>query len=92
MSLVSTRAPAGVGGAVLWHDFVYDNPRNPDVRAVPLARVRALFPAAQVQAQRVTLAPPIGRAACRVSPALYPLLNAVALLRTHVLCTLAKPL
>ena len=80
------------GGAVLWHDFVYDNPRNPDVRAVLLKRVRALFPEAQVQAQRVTLAPPLGRAACRVSPALYPLLNAVPLLRTHVLCTLTKPL
>ena len=80
------------GGAVLWHDFVYDNPRNPDVRAVPLQRVRELFPEAQMRKQRVTLAPPLGRPACRVSPALYPLLNAVPLLRTHVLCTLAKPL
>lgn len=80
------------GGVVLWHDFVYNNPRNPDVRAVPLERVRALFPDAQMQAQRVTLAPPLGRAACRVSPALYPLLNSIPLLRTHRLCTLAKPL
>ncbi|MBF5003277.1 class I SAM-dependent methyltransferase [Diaphorobacter caeni] len=80
------------GGAVLWHDFVYDNPRNPDVRAVPLQRVRALFPEARMRSERVTLAPPLGRAACRVSPALYPLLNTIALLRTHVLCTLAKPL
>jgi hypothetical protein len=34
------------GGAVLWYDFTVDNPRNPDVRGVPLARVRALFPQA----------------------------------------------
>ncbi|QIL78707.1 class I SAM-dependent methyltransferase [Diaphorobacter sp. HDW4A] len=80
------------GGVVLWHDFVYDNPRNPDVRAVPLTRVRALFPEAHVRSERITLAPPLGRAACRMSPALYPLLNAIPLLRTHVLCTLAKPL
>ncbi|QNP47998.1 methyltransferase domain-containing protein [Diaphorobacter aerolatus] len=80
------------GGAVLWHDFVYDNPRNPDVRAVPLKRLRELFPEARIEARRITLAPPLGRAACRVSPALYPLLNAVPLLRTHVLCLLSKPL
>ena len=29
------------GGAVLWYDFTVNNPRNPDVRGVPLARVRA---------------------------------------------------
>ena len=32
------------GGAVVWYDFIVDNPRNPDVRGVPLARVRELFP------------------------------------------------
>ena len=33
------------GGAVLWYDFTLNNPRNPDVRGVPLARVRAAMPA-----------------------------------------------
>src|SRR5450432_2637587 len=47
------------GGGVLWYDFTVDNPRNADVRGVPLARVRALFPYGYVQARRVTLAPPI---------------------------------
>ena len=78
------------GGGVLWYDFTVDNPRNPDVRGVPLARVRALFPQARVQAQRITLAPPIARTVTRVHPALYTLLNTVPLLRTHVLCWLAK--
>ena len=32
------------GGSILWYDFVYNNPRNKDVRGVPLKRVRALFP------------------------------------------------
>jgi SAM-dependent methyltransferase len=78
------------GGGVLWYDFTVDNPRNPDVRGVPLARIRTLFPAGRVQAQRVTLAPPIARAATRVHPALYTLCNALPILRTHVLAWIEK--
>ena len=79
------------GGGVLWYDFTVDNPRNPDVRGVPLARVRQLFPLGDVQARRITLAPPIARAVTRVHPSLYTLFNTVALLRTHVLAWIAKP-
>jgi len=79
------------GGGVLWYDFTVDNPRNPDVRGVPLARVRALFPYARVQAQRVTLAPPLARAVTRLHPALYTVFNTIPLLRTHVLAWIAKP-
>ena len=79
------------GGAVLWYDFTFDNPRNPDVRGVPLARVRALFPEGRIDAHRVTLAPPIARRLCRVHPSLYTLFNALPLLRTHLLCWIAKP-
>jgi len=79
------------GGAVLWYDFTVNNPRNRDVRGVPLARVRALFPEGRVDARRVTLAPPLARAVTRVHPALYTLFNTVPLLRTHVLCWISKP-
>jgi SAM-dependent methyltransferase len=78
------------GGHVLWYDFTVDNPRNPDVRGVPLARVRALFPQGRVSAERVTLAPPLARTVCRVHPGLYPVFNALPLLRTHVLAWVAK--
>ena len=27
------------GGGVLWYDFTVNNPRNPDVRGVPMKRV-----------------------------------------------------
>lgn len=79
------------GGGVLWYDFTVDNPRNRDVRGVPIERVRALFPQGQVTARRLTLAPPIARAVVRLHPALYTLFNTVPLLRTHVLCWIAKP-
>ena len=80
------------GGAVLWYDFTIDNPFNADVRGVPLARVRALFPAARVTTRRVTLAPPLARALCRVHPSLYTLFNTLPWLRTHVLAWIEKPL
>jgi len=79
------------GGAVLWYDFTLDNPRNPDVRGMPLSRVRALFPAGHVTARRVTLAPPVARAVIRVHPALYTLFNLLPVLRSHALCWIAKP-
>jgi SAM-dependent methyltransferase len=79
------------GGGVLWYDFTVDNPRNPDVRGVPLPRVAQLFPQALVHARRVTLAPPLARAACALHPGLYTLLNVLPWLRTHVLAWLGKP-
>ncbi|RZJ51662.1 MAG: class I SAM-dependent methyltransferase [Acidovorax sp.] len=77
------------GGGVLVYDFVVDNPRNPDVRRVPLQELQALFPAAQLQSRRLTLAPPIARRlpAWMIAPAsqlLHPL-------RTHRLTWAAKP-
>jgi SAM-dependent methyltransferase len=75
------------GGAVIWYDFTVDNPRNPDVRGVPLARVRQLFPEGRLAARRVTLAPPLARA----MPAAYPLFNLVPWLRTHRLVLIEKP-
>ena len=78
------------GGGVLWYDFTVDNPRNRDVRGVPLRRVQALFPQARVQARRVTLAPPIARAVSRLHPSLYTVFNALPPLRTHLLCWIAK--
>ena len=79
------------GGAVLWYDFTYDNPRNPDVRGVPLRRVRALFPAGRICARRVTLAPPIARRVVRLHPAAWRLFNALPMLRTHLMAWIEKP-
>ena len=79
------------GGAVLCYDFTVNNPRNPDVRGVRLARLRQLFPQARIDARRVTLAPPLARAICRIHPGLYSVLNTVPWLRTHLLAWVGKP-
>lgn len=79
------------GGGVLWYDMRVDNPRNPDVRGVPLAQVAALFPQGRLRAQRLTLAPPLARVVSRWHPAAYTLANALPFLRTHLLVWIQKP-
>lgn len=79
------------GGGIWWYDFTRDNPRNADVRGVPLARVAALFPHGTIRHWRVTLAPPLARAVCGVHPALYGVFDVLPLLRTHALCWIGKP-
>jgi len=78
------------GGGILWYDFTYNNPKNPDVRGVPVRHIRELFPQAEIIIKRVTLAPPIGRIATRLNPNLYTILNIFPFLRTHVLCWIRK--
>ena len=53
-------------------------------------RLRQLFPEGGVLHRRVTLAPPLARAVCRLHPSLYTVFNALPLLRTHVLAWIAK--
>lgn len=67
-------------GMVLWYDFIYNNPRNKDVKGVGVEEVRHLFPALDISFSKITLAPPIGR---RVGN-LYSIFNLLPLLRTHV--------
>ena len=77
-------------GGVLWYDFTFDNPHNPDVRGVPLRRVKALFPHGTIDSISVTLAPPISRLVCRLHPGLYGIVNVLSFLRTHVMCWIGK--
>jgi SAM-dependent methyltransferase len=78
------------GGGILWCDFVYDNPRNPDVRGVGLSRIRELFPCGTLTAWKMALAPPISRRVTRLSPKLYSFFNSFPFLRTHILAWIAK--
>ncbi len=83
------------GGAVLWYDFAFDNPRNPDVLGVDAQAIRRLFPEGRASIRRITLAPPIARLCLRLPGALglfvYRGLAAIPLLRTHLLAWIEKP-
>jgi len=79
-----------IGRGMLWYDFVYDNPRNPDIRGVQLQQVKALFPNAKIHHWCLTLAPPISRLVTRFHPAMYTLFNAFPFFRTHVLYWIEK--
>lgn len=79
------------GGRILWYDFSFNNPRNPDVRGIGKREIRALFPGLEIKTKRVTLAPPLGRIVAPFSIVLYYLLSRVRPLCTHLLCLLRKP-
>jgi hypothetical protein len=75
------------GGYILWYDFIYNNPKNDQVRKVTAQEMLALYPGAKhSEIYKITLAPPIGR---RVGK-LYGLFN-FPFLRTHILALLQKP-
>jgi hypothetical protein len=75
---------------VLWYDFAYNNPRNPDVLGVPLREVRVLFSGGRIMARLITLAPPLARLVCPIHPALYSVFGVLPFLRTHWLCWIRK--
>lgn len=79
------------GGGLLWYDFRYDSPSNPNVRGVRASRVRELFPTLRGSFLRLTLLPPLARRLGPVTGFGYPALSALPFLRSHLLALLVKP-
>jgi ubiquinone/menaquinone biosynthesis C-methylase UbiE len=78
------------GGAVISYDFrIARDPRH--TRPIRRDDLAALFPDLEVDARRVTLAPPIARALAGRSWVLCELLETIPALRTHELVVLRKP-
>jgi ubiquinone/menaquinone biosynthesis C-methylase UbiE len=77
-------------GVIIWYDFVYDNPRNHNVRGIGVTGVRRLFPGLSMTYRRVTLAPPLARLVVPISETLANWLHAVPLLRTHIVAILRR--
>jgi SAM-dependent methyltransferase len=78
------------GGALVWYDFRFDNPRNPAVRGIGRRQLRALFPGLGGEIRSLTLAPPLARL---IAPRSYPaavLLSGLPFLRTHLLAVLTR--
>jgi len=85
--IVRVMAP---GGALLWYDFAYNNPRNPNVQAIARAEIKRLFPALRGEIRAITLAPPLARAIAPRWWTLATFLEAIPLLRSHLIAVLIK--
>lgn len=77
-------------GALLWYDFAYNNPRNPNVRGIGRAEIKKLFPALRAKIRTVTLAPPLTRLIAPRWWTLATFLEAIPPLRTHLIAVLIK--
>jgi ubiquinone/menaquinone biosynthesis C-methylase UbiE len=75
-------------GLILWYEFRVNNPRNPDVKAVTPAELRALFPDCDCAFERTLLAPPLTRWLYPKWPVLCDLLSRVPILLTHYVASL----
>ena len=78
-------------GAVVWYDFRYNNPRNPNVRGMTRRHIRNLFPDFQMYLRTITLLPLVARHLGRLTQVVYPVLAAMPPVRTHYLGLLVKP-
>jgi ubiquinone/menaquinone biosynthesis C-methylase UbiE len=78
------------GGLVLWYDFFVDNPKNPDVKGVRKKEIRQLLPGLSINAERITLLPPLARRIAMRSSLLYRCLSGLKILNTHYLAMLRK--
>jgi SAM-dependent methyltransferase len=70
-------------GVIVWHDFRYPNPWNPDVRAMTKGRIRDLFPTFDLDLELINLLPPIANRLGRFTNHIYPTLAAIPVLRSH---------
>ena len=76
-------------GFILWYDFAFNSPSNPNVKGVGKSEIRKLFAPLDCKINRITLAPPIAR---RVVPFSWMLAEQIEsffpLLRTHLIATI----
>lgn len=76
------------GGVILSYDFIYNNPKNPDVLKLTKSNIQELFSQNKgIKYKKVTLAPPIARRIGNYSP----LVNyCFPFLRTHLVACIKK--
>ncbi|MEK6235999.1 MAG: class I SAM-dependent methyltransferase [Planctomycetales bacterium] len=79
------------GGAIAWGDFLYNNPRNPNVRGIGMREIKRLFPGCVPCLRKVTLAPPLARRIVPVSWTLAAWLESLGIFNTHYFGLIHKP-
>lgn len=77
-------------GIILWYDFMYDNPKNPDVKGVKKKEIFSLFPNCEFDITKLTLAPFIARKLACVSWLFCYLMEKIQLFNTHYLVVIRK--
>ena len=77
-------------GVIIWHDYRFDNPFNPNVKGIGKREIRNLFTGCQFEFRLVHLNPLIGRPLAKVSLELCLVLERISILRTHWLVTIKK--
>jgi SAM-dependent methyltransferase len=79
------------GGWLVWFDLRYDNPSNPAVHGIDGRRLAALFPGWAQELRSSTVLPPLARRLGRSTPVLYPILESLPPLRSHLTGRLRCP-
>ena len=79
------------GGWLVWFDLRYNNPTNPAVHGIDGRRLETLFPGWGQELRSSTVLPPLARRLGPSTPVLYPLLELVPPLRSHLIGRLQCP-
>ena len=77
-------------GVIIWHDYRFDNPFNPNAKGIGKEEIQELFPDCQFDFKLVNLNPFIARPLSRLSWRLCEALEKISILRTHWLVTIKK--
>lgn len=79
------------GGIVLWYDFLFNNPANPQVRGIGKRELQGYFaPLRLIHLRRITLAPPLARRLVPISWLCATALEKSTALNTHYLGVFRK--
>jgi ubiquinone/menaquinone biosynthesis C-methylase UbiE len=79
------------GGWLVWFDLRYDNPWNEAVHGLDAKRLARLFPGWTQELRSSTVLPPVARRLGPATPVLYPILELVPPLRSHLIGRLRCP-
>ena len=79
------------GGWLVWYDLRLRNPANPAVHGISRRRLSTLFPGWASECKSMTLLPPLARRLGPVTALAYSALEAVPLLRSHIVGRLRRP-
>jgi SAM-dependent methyltransferase len=75
---------------LVWHDYRFNNPLNPNVKGIGKREIVNLFPGCQFEFKLINLNPFIARPLARLSWRLCQFLEKIPILRTHWLVTVKK--